>query len=52
MRKRSAYRVWAGKPGGKIPLGRPRHRRNNMLKLIFKKQNRMVWTRLIWHRIG
>jgi hypothetical protein len=24
--KRSAYRLWVGKPEGKRPLGRPRHR--------------------------
>jgi hypothetical protein len=28
MRKRSAYRFWAGKPEGKRPFGRPRQRRN------------------------
>jgi hypothetical protein len=24
--KRNAYRIWVGKPEGKRPLGRPRHR--------------------------
>jgi len=33
MRKRSAYRFWAGKPEGKRPFGRPRHRRNNKIKM-------------------
>ena len=50
MRKRSAYRFWAGKPEGKRSFGMPRQRRNKNLKWIFKQQNWMVWTRLIWHR--
>jgi hypothetical protein len=29
--KRSAYRIWVGKPGGKRPLGRPRGRWENIM---------------------
>jgi hypothetical protein len=30
---RNVYRVLVGKPEGKIPLGRPRHRRENGIKM-------------------
>jgi len=30
--RRGAYRVWVGKPEGKRPLGRPRHRWEDKLK--------------------
>jgi hypothetical protein len=35
--KRNAYRILVGKPGGKRPLGRPRHR---------WVDNIMIWLRI------
>jgi hypothetical protein len=48
--KRNAYRILAGKPEGKRPLGRPRSRW--ILKWILKRQDEVVLTVLIWLRIG
>jgi hypothetical protein len=31
--KRNAYRILVGKPVGKIPLGRPRRRREDNIKM-------------------
>jgi hypothetical protein len=44
--KRTAYRILVGKPEGKRPLGRPRHRWVGNIKM-----DRMVWIGLIWLRI-
>jgi hypothetical protein len=35
--KRNAYRVLVGKPEGKIPLGRPRHRWEDNIKMDFRE---------------
>jgi hypothetical protein len=35
--RRSAYRVLVGKPEGKSPLGRPRHRWENNIKMDLQK---------------
>jgi hypothetical protein len=43
--KRNAYRILVGKPGGKTPLGRPRHRWKERL-------DGAIWTGLIWLMIG
>jgi hypothetical protein len=32
-----AYRVFVGRPGGKRPLGRPRHRWEDNIKIYFQK---------------
>jgi len=50
--RRGAYMVLAGKPEGKRPLGRPSHRRNLILRWIFRKCDGMAWTGFIWLRIG
>jgi len=34
--RRSIYRVLVGKPEGKSPLGRPRHRREEIFRWIFR----------------
>jgi hypothetical protein len=47
----SAYRVLMGKPEGMRPLGRPMHRWEGNIRMKFK-YDRMVWTGLIWLRIG
>ena len=31
--RRGVYRVWVGKPGGKRPLGRPRHKWKYNIKM-------------------
>jgi hypothetical protein len=43
--KRNANRVLVGKPQGKRPLGRPRHRLENNIKMDLR-----VWTGLSWLR--
>jgi hypothetical protein len=48
---RGAYRILVGRPEGKRPLGIPRLRWENNIKLIFKKWDG-AWTGLIWLRIG
>jgi len=35
--RRGVYRVWVGKPEGKRPLGRPRRRWENNIKMDFQK---------------
>jgi len=46
----AVYRVLAWKPGGKRPLGRPRCRWEDNIKMDL--QDVGVWTRLSWLRIG
>jgi hypothetical protein len=43
------YRVLAGKPVGKRPLRRPRHRLEDNIKMDLQK---VGWSGLIWLRIG
>jgi hypothetical protein len=51
MRKRrSAYRVLVGKPEGKRPLGRPRHRLEDDVKMDLQVIGWGVWIVLIWLR--
>jgi hypothetical protein len=50
--RRGVYRVLVGKPEGKRPLGRPRSRCENILRLIFRTYGVRVWTGLSWLRIG
>jgi len=49
--RRGVYRVLVGKPEGKRPLGRPRPRWENNIK-IFRKWDVGVGTGLSWLRIG
>jgi len=49
---RGVYWVVVEKPEGKRPLGRPRHRWEEILKCIFRKWDVGLWTRSIWLRIG
>ena len=46
------YRVLVGKPEGKRPLGRSRHRRVNNIKMEVKEVGCGAWTGSIWLRIG
>jgi hypothetical protein len=49
--KRNAYRILVGKPEGKRPLGRPRRRWMDNIKMDLRYDG-MVWIGLIWLRIG
>jgi hypothetical protein len=46
--KRNAYRILVGNPEGKRPLGRPRHRWVDNIKMDLRD----IWIGLIWLRIG
>jgi hypothetical protein len=45
--KRNAYNILLGKPEGNRPLGRPRRRWEDNIKM-----DGVVWAGLIWLRIG
>jgi hypothetical protein len=47
-----AYRILVRKPEWKRPLERPRHRWEDSIKTDLREINWMVWTGLIWLRIG
>jgi hypothetical protein len=49
---RGVYRVLVGKPEGKRPLGRPRHRWGIILGWNFERWDMGVRTGLGWLRIG
>jgi hypothetical protein len=49
---RGVYRVSVGKPEGKIPLGRPRCRWEEILRWLFRKWDVRAWTRSSWLMIG
>ena len=55
--KRGSCRVSAGRPEGKRPLGRPRRRWENNVKMNVQELEwggggGWAWTGLIWLRIG
>jgi hypothetical protein len=50
--KRNVYRLLVGKPEGKRPLGIPRCRWIDNIKMDLLKIELSVWTGLIWLRIG
>jgi hypothetical protein len=49
---RGAYRVLVGRPEGRRPLGRPRRRWEDNIKMALKKWDGRAWIGLIWLRIG
>ena len=49
---RGVYRVMVGKPEGKRPLGRPRHRWKDNIKMDLRMLDVGVWTGCSWLRIG
>jgi hypothetical protein len=51
--KRNAYRILVGKSEGKRPLGRPRRRWEDNFRMDEReREDGVVWTGLIWLRIG
>jgi hypothetical protein len=52
--KRNAYRILVGKPEGKRPLGRPRCRWVDNIKMDLRETgwDGVDWIGLIWLRIG
>jgi hypothetical protein len=49
---RGAYRILLGRPEGRRPLGRPRRRWEDNIKMDLQEVGWGEWTRLIWLRIG
>jgi hypothetical protein len=49
--RRGVYRVLVGKPEGKRPLGKPRLRWEDNIK-IFRKRDVGAWAGWSWLRIG
>ena len=50
--RRGLYRVSVVKPKGKTPLGRPRRRWEDYIKMDLQEVGCGVWTRSSWFRIG
>jgi hypothetical protein len=50
--ERGVHRVLMGKPEGKNPLGRPRRRWEDNIKMDFRKLEVVVGSRWSWIRIG
>jgi hypothetical protein len=48
--KRGAYRILVGRPEGRVPLGRPRHRWEDNIKMDLQAGG--AWTGLSWLRMG
>ena len=48
--RRGAYRVLVGNPEGRRPLGRPRHRWEDNIKMDLQEVG--AWTGSSWLRIG
>jgi hypothetical protein len=49
---RGAYRALMGKPEGRRPLGRPRLRWKDNIKMDLRAVRWGAWTESIWLRIG
>jgi hypothetical protein len=49
---RDAYKILVGRPEGRRPLGRPRCRWDDNIKMDLQEVEWGVWTGLIWLRIG
>jgi hypothetical protein len=51
--KRNAYRLLVGKLEGRRPLGRPRQKWvNNVRMNLREREAGVIWTGLVWLRIG
>jgi hypothetical protein len=51
-KRRSVYRVLVGKPEGNRPLGRPKPRWEDNIKMNLQELGGVTCTGLIWLRIG
>jgi hypothetical protein len=49
---RGVHRVWVGKTEGKRPLGRPRRRREDNIKIDLQEVGGFVGTGWSWLRMG
>jgi len=49
---RGVYRVLVGKPEGKRPLGRPRRKWEDNIKMYVQEVGCGLWTGSSWLRIG
>jgi hypothetical protein len=49
--ERNAYRLLVGKPEGKRPLGRPRCRWVDNIRMDLGEVGWVMWTELVWFRI-
>ena len=49
--ERGVYRVLVGKPEGKKPLGRPRRRWMDNIRMDLQESDVGIWTGLGWSRI-
>jgi hypothetical protein len=49
---RGAYRALVGKPEGRRPLGRPRRRWEDNIKMDLREVGWGTWTGSVWLRIG
>jgi hypothetical protein len=49
---RGAYRILVGRPEERRPLGRPRRRWEDNIKMDLQEVRWGAWTGLIWLRIG
>jgi hypothetical protein len=49
---RGSYRILVGRPEGRRPLGRPRRRWEDNIKIDLQEVGWGAWTGLIWLRIG
>jgi hypothetical protein len=49
---RGAYRIVVGRPEGRRPLGRRRHRWEDNIKIDLQEVGWRAWTGLSWLRIG
>jgi hypothetical protein len=50
--KRNSCRLFVGKPEGKRPLRRPTRRSWIILGWIWERYDGVVWTGLVWLRMG
>ena len=50
--ERGVHKIFVGKPEGKRPLGRPRHRWEDSIKIDLQEVERVVGTGWSWLRIG
>jgi hypothetical protein len=50
--KRNAYMILVGKPEGKKPLGRPRRRWVDNIRMVLGEADGVVRTGLVWLKIG